>query len=193
MYFRPSSKFVHKYCSRDVFIQMKIVHYVLKQQKPSNACIYLWHWVSKVIDHAMACSLLMCEYWQTLKKVYSSSSSSFAQTGTTVLRMKAAVKSVWHCFQSGLLTSVPVPCVDFSSILIDYNLYRKFWSLQDYFRKPVQCFDKAAWRAFAMVCSPLLFHQRWSMIMLHVFPPWAQKNKQNTHWTQCNITSCYSI
>ena len=44
-------------------------------------------------------------------------------------------------------------CCVFSSILVDYNLYRKFWSLQDYFRKPVQCYDKAAWRAFAMVCS----------------------------------------
>ncbi|KAK7501107.1 hypothetical protein BaRGS_00007592 [Batillaria attramentaria] len=42
------------------------------------------------------------------------------------------------------------------SILIDYNLYRKFWSLQDYFRKPVQCYDKAAWRAFAMYSDEVL-------------------------------------
>jgi THO complex subunit 1 len=28
------------------------------------------------------------------------------------------------------------------SNLINYNLYRKFWSLQDYFRYPVQCYEK---------------------------------------------------
>ncbi|KAK7100737.1 THO complex subunit 1-like [Littorina saxatilis] len=45
---------------------------------------------------------------------------------------------------------------DASALLIDYNLYRKFWSLQDYFRKPVQCYDKAAWRAFAMYSDEVL-------------------------------------
>lgn len=35
-----------------------------------------------------------------------------------------------------------------SSIPIDYNLYKKFWSLQDFFRKPQQCFDKNAWKIF---------------------------------------------
>ncbi|KAK2156521.1 hypothetical protein LSH36_211g02046 [Paralvinella palmiformis] len=35
-----------------------------------------------------------------------------------------------------------------SSIPIDYNLYRKIWSLQDYFRKPGQCYDKSAWKCF---------------------------------------------
>lgn len=39
---------------------------------------------------------------------------------------------------------VPVPC----SIPIDYNLYRKFWTLQDYFRNPVQCYDKFSWMTF---------------------------------------------
>uniref|UniRef100_A0A3Q3WE85 Death domain-containing protein n=1 Tax=Mola mola TaxID=94237 RepID=A0A3Q3WE85_MOLML len=38
----------------------------------------------------------------------------------------------------------PAPC----SIPIDYNLYRKFWTLQDYFRKPVQCYDKVSWMTF---------------------------------------------
>lgn len=38
----------------------------------------------------------------------------------------------------------PAPC----SIPIDYNLYRKFWTLQDYFRNPVQCFDKFSWITF---------------------------------------------
>ncbi|CAI9589834.1 unnamed protein product [Staurois parvus] len=35
-----------------------------------------------------------------------------------------------------------------SSIPIDYNLYRKFWSLQDFFRNPVQCYDKSFWKTF---------------------------------------------
>uniref|UniRef100_A0A6Q2XCH8 Death domain-containing protein n=1 Tax=Esox lucius TaxID=8010 RepID=A0A6Q2XCH8_ESOLU len=39
---------------------------------------------------------------------------------------------------------VPAPC----SIPIDYNLYRKFWTLQDYFRNPVQCYDKFSWMTF---------------------------------------------
>ncbi|TDH05813.1 hypothetical protein EPR50_G00126530 [Perca flavescens] len=38
----------------------------------------------------------------------------------------------------------PAPC----SIPIDYNLYRKFWTLQDYFRNPVQCYDKLCWMTF---------------------------------------------
>uniref|UniRef100_A0A8C2WMX6 THO complex 1 n=1 Tax=Cyclopterus lumpus TaxID=8103 RepID=A0A8C2WMX6_CYCLU len=35
-----------------------------------------------------------------------------------------------------------------NSIPIDYNLYRKFWTLQDYFRNPVQCYDKFSWMTF---------------------------------------------
>uniref|UniRef100_A0A8C2ITE1 THO complex 1 n=1 Tax=Cyprinus carpio TaxID=7962 RepID=A0A8C2ITE1_CYPCA len=38
----------------------------------------------------------------------------------------------------------PAPC----TIPIDYNLYRKFWTLQDYFRNPVQCYDKFSWMTF---------------------------------------------
>ncbi|KAM4557250.1 THO complex subunit 1 [Fundulus diaphanus] len=38
----------------------------------------------------------------------------------------------------------PAPC----SIPIDYNLYRKFWTLQDYFRNPLQCYEKFSWMTF---------------------------------------------
>uniref|UniRef100_A0A1A8M7D1 THO complex 1 n=4 Tax=Nothobranchius TaxID=28779 RepID=A0A1A8M7D1_9TELE len=38
----------------------------------------------------------------------------------------------------------PAPC----SIPIDYNLYRKFWTLQDYFRNPLQCYEKISWITF---------------------------------------------
>ncbi|CAC5356367.1 THOC1 [Mytilus coruscus] len=31
---------------------------------------------------------------------------------------------------------------------VDYNLYRRFWSLQDIFRKPNQCYEKLPWKQF---------------------------------------------
>lgn len=33
----------------------------------------------------------------------------------------------------------------------DYNLYRKFWALQDFFRNPNQCYTKMQWKVFSMV------------------------------------------
>lgn len=41
-------------------------------------------------------------------------------------------------------------------IKIDYNLYCKFWSLQDFFRNPNQCYSKASWKMFQTV-SNILF------------------------------------
>lgn len=38
-----------------------------------------------------------------------------------------------------------------SSSPIDYQLYRKFWALQDYFRDPRQCYQKDKWRVFHRV------------------------------------------
>mgnify|MGYP004591125163 CR=1 FL=1 len=38
-------------------------------------------------------------------------------------------------------------------IKIDYNLYCKFWSLQDFFRNPNQCYSKATWKMFQIVCK----------------------------------------
>uniref|UniRef100_A0A8C4Q391 THO complex 1 n=1 Tax=Eptatretus burgeri TaxID=7764 RepID=A0A8C4Q391_EPTBU len=61
-----------------------------------------------------------------------------------------------------------------SSLPIDYNLYRKFWSLQDYFRNPAQCYEKVAWKTF----------QRFSDEVLQVFTSYklddlqASKRKQ---------------
>ncbi|XP_063779639.1 THO complex subunit 1 [Pseudophryne corroboree] len=43
-----------------------------------------------------------------------------------------------------------------SSIPIDYNLYRKFWALQDFFRNPVQCYDKNAWKTFLKFSDEVL-------------------------------------
>ncbi|KAE8598504.1 hypothetical protein XENTR_v10016847 [Xenopus tropicalis] len=43
-----------------------------------------------------------------------------------------------------------------SSIPIDYNLYRKFWTLQDFFRNPVQCYDKNSWKTFLKFSDEVL-------------------------------------
>lgn len=36
-------------------------------------------------------------------------------------------------------------------VKIDYNLYCKFWALQDFFRNPNQCYNKIPWKTFASV------------------------------------------
>lgn len=40
-------------------------------------------------------------------------------------------------------------------VKVDYNLYVKFWSLQDFFRNPTQCYNKVSWKSFTLVCSKL--------------------------------------
>lgn len=48
-----------------------------------------------------------------------------------------------------------------SGITIDYNLYCKFWALQEYFRNPNLCYNKVQWKTFASVSdfflNPILF------------------------------------
>lgn len=39
------------------------------------------------------------------------------------------------------------------SLKTDYNLYKKFWSLQDYFRNPNQCYTKIPWKTFCSVAN----------------------------------------
>jgi hypothetical protein len=34
---------------------------------------------------------------------------------------------------------------------MDYNLYCKFWALQDFFRNPNQCYSKVHWKTFSAV------------------------------------------
>lgn len=38
-----------------------------------------------------------------------------------------------------------------AKVQIDYNLYCKFWALQDFFRNPNQCYNKVQWKTFSMV------------------------------------------
>lgn len=41
-------------------------------------------------------------------------------------------------------------------VKIDYNLYKKFWSLQDYFRFPNQCYNLEKWKVFSSHAVTLL-------------------------------------
>ncbi|XP_078046919.1 THO complex 1-like protein Hpr1 isoform X2 [Augochlora pura] len=43
-----------------------------------------------------------------------------------------------------------------SKVPIDYNLYRKFWALQDFFRNPNQCYQKMYWKVFSAHASSVL-------------------------------------
>ncbi|XP_063215870.1 THO complex subunit 1 isoform X2 [Bacillus rossius redtenbacheri] len=39
---------------------------------------------------------------------------------------------------------------------LDYNLYCKFWALQDFFRNPNQCYNKMEWKTFSSHASSVL-------------------------------------
>ncbi|KAK0089024.1 hypothetical protein PV325_009645 [Microctonus aethiopoides] len=43
-----------------------------------------------------------------------------------------------------------------NKIQIDYNLYRKFWALQDFFRNPNQCYNKMHWKVFSAHATSVL-------------------------------------
>ncbi|XP_035780667.1 THO complex subunit 1-like [Anopheles albimanus] len=43
-----------------------------------------------------------------------------------------------------------------SKLKIDYNLYCKFWALQDFFRNPNQCYNKVQWKTFATHAGSVL-------------------------------------
>jgi len=40
--------------------------------------------------------------------------------------------------------------------IVDHVLYRKFWSLQDFFNRPAKLYDKAAWKVFASTLDAVL-------------------------------------
>lgn len=43
-----------------------------------------------------------------------------------------------------------------NNISVDYNLYRKFWSLQEFFRQPFLCYNKVNWKHFSSYSSNVL-------------------------------------
>lgn len=56
---------------------------------------------------------------------------------------------------------------------IDYNLYRKFWALQDFFRNPNQCYQKMHWKVFSAVSlnfyiSIIIFFYQYFIYLLYI-------------------------
>lgn len=49
------------------------------------------------------------------------------------------------------------PEVENTQVKIDFNLYSKFWRLQDFFRNPNQCYDLKHWKVFAGVSTRYFF------------------------------------
>ncbi|XP_022917022.1 THO complex subunit 1 [Onthophagus taurus] len=45
---------------------------------------------------------------------------------------------------------------DKKNVVIDYSLYCKFWSLQDFFRNPNQCYNKVHWKLFCSHATSIL-------------------------------------
>ncbi|CAH0381746.1 unnamed protein product [Bemisia tabaci] len=43
-----------------------------------------------------------------------------------------------------------------NKLKVDFNLYTKFWALQDYFRNPTLCYNKVQWKTFTSYCSCVL-------------------------------------
>ena len=49
---------------------------------------------------------------------------------------------------------------DDPTVKVNSNLYRKFWLIQDFFRNPVQCYEKEPWKTFSGLATDVLaiFH-----------------------------------
>ena len=45
---------------------------------------------------------------------------------------------------------------DDQSLSVDHGLYKKFWQIQDFFRNPVQCYQREPWRTFSKHSSDVL-------------------------------------
>ncbi|KAM7435596.1 THO complex subunit 1 [Porites harrisoni] len=69
--------------------------------------------------------------------------TTYTQRTATDLKDKSSTGSEMEVDdrEAGELTSS-------SNVPIDFNLYKKFWALQDYFRNPTQCYTAAAWKPF---------------------------------------------
>jgi len=45
---------------------------------------------------------------------------------------------------------------DEHNLNVDYSLYCKFWQIQDFFRNPIQCYQKVPWKTFSSYASDVL-------------------------------------
>ena len=68
-----------------------------------------------------------------------------------------------------------------SKVSIDYNLYRKFWALQDFFRNPNQCYNKMHWKVFSTVSCHFLINLQKNFLF----------KKKNSFLIYLLITACF--
>jgi len=69
--------------------------------------------------------------------------SNFDLTNTTVYKKSPSDFDL----MSGMEEEGELPSVQ---PVVDYNLYIKFWSLQDFFRNPPQCYTPVGWKTFKL-------------------------------------------
>jgi len=78
--------------------------------------------------------------------------SNFDLTNTTVYKKNPSE------FGNDMTSGVDEEDGEVSSVqpVVDYNLYMKFWSLQDFFRNPPQCYTPVGWRMFKQNLAEVL-------------------------------------
>lgn len=93
----------------------------------------------------------------------------------------------------------------FSPLIVDYNLYRKFWELQEYFREPNQLYSKIPWKKFIAVSFTssigfsfmfqmgykwwMMFHQQYSNDVMSAFESFKLDHVKSSSWRTEDLDS----
>ncbi|XP_018322203.1 THO complex subunit 1 [Agrilus planipennis] len=93
----------------------------------------------------------------------------------------------------GADTTEETPTTDSESkknIVIDYSLYCKFWSLQDFFRNPNQCYNKVQWKVFTSHTTNILnTFQGLKLDYVSKNIDWTDKNNESTPYFSKYLTN----
>ncbi|XP_035207983.1 THO complex subunit 1-like isoform X2 [Stegodyphus dumicola] len=82
--------------------------------------------------------------------------SEFNLENTTVYTTNDEMFSDLNSEKGDIPEEGEIPSNSQSHINVDISLYRKFWSLQDFFRNPNTCYNKIQWRQFTNFTSDIL-------------------------------------
>ena len=114
------------------------------------------HNLSNVLeDMQMIVGMMLAHYFHFQKSFAMSRPSLFHNLLVEILLGIIIIMDLFEIFfeiqnMSGAITkNILFSCS--SNVPIDFNLYKKFWALQDYFRNPTQCYTAAAWKPFTDV------------------------------------------
>ncbi|RWS05109.1 THO complex subunit 1-like protein [Dinothrombium tinctorium] len=80
--------------------------------------------------------------------------SEFNQDNVTSISIQDEGVLTESMITDGCLEEGEMPSTD--SIQVDYNLYRKFWQLQDTFRHPLQFYNKGSWKQFQLYANDVI-------------------------------------